>query len=306
MSDARERLRKLLLVVPYVRRHPGITVEALADALGLKADELRGDLDLLTLVGRPPFQPDDYIDLTVEDDRVFVDLDQRFSKPPRLTAPEAAALASAAEWMRPAAGEALARALQKLERVLPSGALARYQEMGRAVDARSGGPAELLPMAQALNERRELSFDYLTQGRGTSERRRVQPQELFSHRGQWYLSAFDVGRGDARLFRLDRISNLCVESATFPDRTLAKGRFPSPRGPGEVRVRFSPSAAPYVRERFGADARALMGGAVEVRVSGDSPHWLTQWVLSFGGEAEVLEPPWARAAVAQAAQESLD
>ena len=37
------------------------------------------------MVGRPPFQPDDFIDLHVENDRVWVDLDQRFSKPPRLT-----------------------------------------------------------------------------------------------------------------------------------------------------------------------------------------------------------------------------
>ncbi|HEY0094796.1 MAG TPA: WYL domain-containing protein, partial [Archangium sp.] len=33
--------------------------------------------------------------------------------------------------------------------------------------------------------------------------------------------------------------------------------------------------------------------------------WLTQWVLSFGGEAEVLEPASAREAVARAAKAAL-
>jgi proteasome accessory factor C len=39
-----------------------------------------------------------------------------------------------------------------------------------------------------------------------------------------------------------------------------------------------------------------------VRVPGDSERWLTQWVLSFGGDAWVHEPEWARAAVRAAAE----
>ena len=74
---------------------------------------------------------------------------------------------------------------------------------------------------------------------------------------------------------------------------------------GEVRVRFTPQAAPYLRERFGEDVRSLPDGAVEVQVAGDSERWLTQWVLSFGGDAEVIEPDWARVAVARAARASL-
>ena len=88
MSDVHERLRRLLFVVPYVARHRGVTVDALAKELGVSREELLRDLELLTMVGRPPFQPDDFIDLHVENDQVWVDLDQRFSKPPRVpTAP---------------------------------------------------------------------------------------------------------------------------------------------------------------------------------------------------------------------------
>jgi proteasome accessory factor C len=110
-SDVHERLRRLLFLVPYVAKRPGITVDELARASGMGKDELLKELDLLTLVGRPPFQPDDFIDLHVENDRVYVDLDQRFSAPPRLTAAEAAALAAAAELLRPAPGDPLNSAL---------------------------------------------------------------------------------------------------------------------------------------------------------------------------------------------------
>src|SRR5262249_60346045 len=77
VSDVHERLRRLLFVVPYVARHRGVTVDALAKQLGVSREELLRDLELLTMVGRPPFQPDDFIDLHVEDDQGWADLDQR-------------------------------------------------------------------------------------------------------------------------------------------------------------------------------------------------------------------------------------
>jgi proteasome accessory factor C len=68
-----------------------------------------------------------------------------------------------------------------------------------------------------------------------------------------------------------------------------------------VRVRFEAAAVLYIVETFGDEARAVGEGRVEVKVPGDSVKWVTQWVLSFGGDAVVVEPEWARAAVAKAA-----
>jgi proteasome accessory factor C len=305
MSDVHERLRRLLLVVPYVSRNPGITVDALAKALGLSREELLRDLDLLTLVGRPPFQPDDFIDLHVENDRVTVELDQRFTKPPRLTPAEAAALAAAGELLRPAAGGALGTALSKLEKVLPAAARLRYHALERTVDMRTTGSADLGEITRAIAERWELTFDYAGNVRTAVEARRVEPLELFSHRGQWYLSAWDAGRADQRLFRVDRMAHVVVTHRKFSPRVAAPSHVPDPAQRAEVRVRFSAVAAPYLRERFGSEVRELSNGGVEVRVVGDSERWLTQWVLSFGGEAEVVEPAWARAAVGRAAEHAL-
>ena len=306
MSDVHERLRRLLFLVPYVSKHPGVSVDALAQAAGVGRDVLLKELDLLACVGRPPFAPDDYIDIYVDNDRVYVDLDQRLSAPPRLTAPEAAALSAAAELLRPAAGDALASALQKLERVLPPAARSRAKEMGRKIDAALDAPEALAPLTRGILERREVSFDYASPGHAP-ERRRVRPYELLSHRGQWYLQGYDHVRQADRLFRVDRMDALALTDATFEPPADAHARVPNPaRGRTEVRVRFSRIAAPYVRERFGDAARLLADGSVEVHVAGDSERWLTQWVLSFGGEAEVLEPAWARQAVARAARASLE
>jgi proteasome accessory factor C len=305
VSDVHERLRRLLFVVPYVARHRGVTVDALAKQLGVSREELLRDLELLTMVGRPPFQPDDFIDLHVENDRIWVDLDQRFSKPPRLTGPEAAALATAAELLRPAAESALASALGKLERVLPPQAKRLYRELGSAVNARSLAPAELGILTRSVDERRELEFDYAGQGSIAAERRHVEPVEVFNHRGQWYLYGWDLGRGQERLFRLDRMTGIRQVDRTFAPRPMPPARVPDPAERGEVRVCFTAATAPYLRERFGGEARELPEGGVEVKVTGEE-RWLVQWILSFGGEAEVLEPAWAREAVARAALRMLE
>lgn len=304
MSDVHERLRRLLFLVPYVARHPGISVDALAKEAGTTREALLKELDLLTFVGRPPFQPDDYIDIYVENDRVYVDLDQRLSAPPRLTAAEAVALSAAAELLRPAAGDALASARAKLERVIPPGAVERFREMNRRIDAQAAPHEGLGPLTSAITQHREVEFDYFSAGRGASERRTVRPRELFAHRGQWYLSAWDLARQDDRLFRLDRVQGLVVTDRPFEPDVRAGRTLPNPiGGQGSVRVCFSPLAAPYVRERFGADARPTSDGGVEVSVAAgpEAERWLTTWVLSFGGEAWIAEPEWARLAVARAA-----
>ncbi|MGQ0505208.1 MAG: helix-turn-helix transcriptional regulator [Myxococcaceae bacterium] len=300
-----ERLRRLLFLVPYVSSRPGIAVDELARALNIRKEDLIEDLELLAMVGRPPFQPDDYIDIYVDNDRVFVDLDQRLSAPPRLTAAEAAALTAAAELLRPASGDTLSTALAKLEKVLPAGARERFREMERKIDAAGPAPTELAPLSRAIVDHLEVEFDYFGQGRGAMERRTVCPRELFSHHGQWYLSAFCLSRNDDRLFRLDRIQALTVSDRRFTASAGTKSQLPNPAR-GEVRVRFAPSAGRYVQERFGDDAKPLPGGEVEVLVAGDSERWLTRWVLSFGGEARVVSPDWAKEAVARAARAALE
>lgn len=302
-----ERLRRLLFLVPYVAKNPGLPVEEVAKALGITKESLLEELELLTMVGRPPFQPDDYIDIYVDEGKVYVDLHQRLSRPPRLTASEGVALAAAAELLRPAAADALASALKKLERVLPEAARARYQQMGRQLDLTLEAPEGLSTLSHAIVENREVTFDYFSAGRGETEHRRVQPHEVFSHRGQWYLNAFCLTRQENRLFRLDRINQVAATEQRFePPQGPSNRPLPTPMSEGsEIRVRFSADAAPYARERFGSAAQWVGNGELEVNVPFDSTRWLARWVMSFGGEAQVLEPASAREAVAQAAAASV-
>ncbi len=306
-ADSHERLRRLLFLVPFVSRNQGLTVAEVATNLGVSREALLEELDLLTLVGRPPFQPDDFVDIYVEDDRVFVDLDQRLSAPPRLTASEGVALAAAATLLKPGSGDALRSAIEKLERVLPAHAVTRFREMGKRLDVALEAPDGLAALSQAIVEHHVVAFDYLPTSTGHSERRRVRPLELFSHRGQWYLSGFDLARASERLFRLDRMGPIETTAESFTPGSPTRASLPGTAEASEkVTVRFELAAAPYVRERFGAEARSLSDGRLEVEVPGDNRRWLVGWVLSFGGDAVVVRPEWAIRSVAEAATRSLE
>lgn len=305
---AYERMRKLLFLVPYISKHPGRTVAEVAQAVGVSKEDLLKDLELLPMVGRPPFQPDDFIDVYVEKGRVYLDLNQRLSAPPRLTASEGVALAAAAALLKPSADGALSSALQRLEKVLPPQALARYHEMSRQLDVASEAPDSIPVLTQAIVQHRELAIEYVTADREKAESRRVQPYELFSHRGQWYLSAHCLTRKGERLFRVDRMSAVRLLEERFSPEPTAPNRrirMSSTEVERPVKVRFGPEMAAYQQERFGEEAVLEADGSLVVTVPGDSEQWLTRWIMSFGGNATVIEPQWARDAVAAAAAASL-
>ena len=304
----RERLRRLLLIVPAVRRRPEIRLPDLARELGLDEQELRNDIDLLAMVGRPPFSPDDLIDISVDErDRVSVALDQSFSRPPQLTPVEALALAAAAQEVAPA-DPAVSSALAKLTGKLPAQARGLYAQLASRVAAATPAPrgkAEVLArLRQAAERHREVALEYDKDGRGPAGERLFRPQGVIDHGGVWYAIGHDVGRGAERSFRLDRIVSVRETGAAFPDPgPLDPSRFQRdqlffPSGREQpVTLRFSPEAAAWALQRYGARARLLADGRVDASIDSAGSGYAVQLALSLAGEAEIAAPPHAREAL---------
>ena len=304
----RERLRRLLLIVPAARRRPGVRLSDLARELGLDAEQLREDIDLLGLVGRPPFSPDDLIDICVdESDRVFVALDQSFSRPPQLTALEALALAAAAQEAA-AADPAVDAALAKLQENLTPKARELYARLAGRVASETPAPRGsakvLASLRAAAEQRREVALLYDKEGRGAAAERIFQAQGVIDHRGVWYAIGHDAGRGAERIFRLDRILSVRETGNAFPDPgPLDPARFQRerlffPSGREEaVTLRFSPAAATWALERYGARSRALADGRIDVEIESAGSGYAVQLALSLAGEAEIAAPAHAREAL---------
>src|SRR5437762_3657492 len=91
--EAAERIQRLLLLISYVRKHAGTPVAEVARAVGVPEDEVRRAIEQLSLCGKPPFSPDDLIDIWIDGaDRVHVEMDQALGRPLKLTVRESVAL----------------------------------------------------------------------------------------------------------------------------------------------------------------------------------------------------------------------
>jgi proteasome accessory factor C len=305
-----ERVRRLLFLVPFVAaREEGVPLEELALRLCVPEDELLAEIDLLCQVGPPAGDPSDFLLLSVEDGRVFVDLPQKLVRPPRLSAQEAFALLLGAQALRGSGishhEDALSRAEAKIRRALGSTqapALARIESDIVLGHGDAAGLAVVPELSRAARARRAVDIEYYSAGRGESKRRGVDPYGLVNHLGSWYL----VGRchinDEPRVFKCERIAlvELRPEKFSLPqDFSLERFqrdrlRLPTARG-GRVKLRFVGEAARSAARWEGA--HKVAGGAVEVSLEMAPNEWLLGWVLGFGGEATVTEPADFRAAV---------
>ncbi len=141
-SRASDRLRRLLVLVPYLVKHPGTELAEITRLFGVREDELTSDLNLLFVSGLPPYGPGDLIGVAIEDERVWIDMADYFSRPLRLTRAEALALylRGTALAVTPGLREAtaLASALRKLEERLGPETLGELAE--RVRPPRAGSP----------------------------------------------------------------------------------------------------------------------------------------------------------------------
>ncbi len=307
-ADSRERLRRVLFLVPYAVRHPGIPVKDLARKCGIGEKELLEDLDFLLGVGCPPFAPDDFLDLYVEGDKVHVALHQSFSRPPRFTESEAAALAAAAQAL---GGEGKDRALKALRESVPRDRRESFDELVGRIYAGSPPARDsvLGRLQRAIADRREVRLRYYTATRAAEGERTVRPWTLAQRFGHWYLYGFDLARGKPLPFRLDRIRECALADQRFEAPTepqLAKARLFSEAQGTPVRIRLGKLATAWALSRPGVRLveRAADGGAV-VEVAGAGEDWATRFALSFGGDAEVIAPEAARRHFAEMVKRAL-
>ena len=310
-ARAAERLRRLLVVVPYIVRHPGTSLEEVARLFAVGEAELVEDLNLLFVSGLPPYGPGDLIDVQIEDGRVWIGMADYFSRPVRLTRSEALALYLRGKALLGAPGleeaPALASALDKLEGGLGPETLAalagRVSVRGSARAARA-----LDAVRRAVGRRARLEIEYYTAARDELTVRRIDPEHVFSAIGNWYVVAWDHRSGDERLFRADRIRRVQETGERFEPRGLAgPGRPLYTRSPHDVRVRLRlGETARWVAEYYETERVTTgAGGALEVTFPAKDLAWVAKLVLRLGGEAEVLEPAELRDAVADAARRTL-
>jgi predicted DNA-binding transcriptional regulator YafY len=153
---------------------------------------------------------------------------------------------------------------------------------------------------QAATDRRRIEIVYHSLHRKEKTLRKVDPYKVWFYDGTIYLIGLCHLREEVRMFVLDRIKAVTMtdERFTIPkDFHLDDFMRHSFRVMHDelytVKVRISPGWARWVGEKIWHESQKIVklpGGGLEItfRVAGLDE--IKRWILSFGPEAQVLEP----------------
>jgi proteasome accessory factor C len=220
-----------------------------------------------------------------------------FRAPPRLTPLEARAIRLALEFVGPMiaadARSPLERVRSKLEETFGEFELAQTPEphVRRAEEDLVG------TLSRGLRERRLVEVDYLKEGEEEVSTHLVEPYSLERKLPYWYIHTWDRTRDGERSFRLDRMRSARLQRGHFEPR---EGFDPHEfRDARTARIWYSKEIA---RWEFEKGARRLKDGSAAAERPVGSPEWLVGEILSYRGEAVVLEPPELRKEIAGRAQ----
>ncbi len=282
-----DRMRRLLSIVPWIAQHDGPRIADVCERFHLGREELLADLDVVFMVGIPPYTPDTLIEVFTEDERVWIHLGEFFRRPLRLTTQQGLALltAGAAVASTPGADPdgPLAHALAKVGAALgASGAAPLDVELG------AGDQERLDLLRDAVTQGRQIRVDYYTAGRDDHGVRVVEPHRLYSRDGSWYLLGWCHQAEGQRVFRVDRIRSIEVLGLTV-DRTRRLHDDGYVAGSEDHRVTVSlPASARWVTQQFPVERLEEKDGRIRVTFAVSGPAFLARLLLRFGADATVV------------------
>jgi len=301
---APERFAVLQALLAYLLDRCGEDSQAefpaqeLVERFNIPPEALEEHLSLLNLVNFGGGCYAVYAELDGDTIRVDKELfGDTFRAPPRLTPLEARAIRLALEFVGPMiaadARSPLERVRSKLEETFGEFELAQTPEphVRRAEEDLVG------TLSRGLRERRLVEVDYLKEGEEEVSTHLVEPYSLERKLPYWYIHTWDRTRDGERSFRLDRMRSARLQRGHFEPR---EGFDPHEfRDARTARIWYSKEIA---RWEFEKGARRLKDGSAAAERPVGSPEWLVGEILSYRGEAVVLEPPELRKEIAGRAQ----
>ena len=288
-------IQRILALVPFLVANPGVEKVVVAERFGLTLDELDADLDLVLMIGVPPFSGGDYIDVDDDGEHITLLMADSFRRPVRLSPAEGLALLAAGRALLAVPGAdasgPLSAALAKLEVALGAPELVVSLAAPTHLDA-----------VRASYERQErIEIDYLGAARAEPTTRRIDPTAVFCAVGEWYVEAFCHHADGERLFRIDRIRAVRPTRERFvppddlaPALEVYRPRADDPRVTIDLRPR-----AHWVAERYPVETQTQRdNGDLRVRIAVTERAFLERLLVRLGPDARVVEPAeWRSVAV---------
>ena len=305
--------RQWRLIQRLARSRFGVGLDDLAADLDCTRRTVYRDLDALMYAGFP-------VTSEKRDGRVFYKLLDEFELGDApFTPDELLALAFSEDVLQSLEGtvfhDSIRSALAKVRASLGPELEAFLARLGDAFQVMPGPHkryADVRDVIRTLNEavldHRTVRMAYTTARTGETATREIDPYRVWYRSGALYVIGHDHKSGELRTFAVDRIREPELTEARFeiPEDFDFAARTAGSFGvvaeePERVRVRFARRRALYVQEHVWHESQQVESeeeGSVVLALEVGTGDELRQWILSFGADAEVLEPEHLRTELA--------
>ncbi|MDR1452498.1 MAG: WYL domain-containing protein [Candidatus Margulisbacteria bacterium] len=166
-------------------------------------------------------------------------------------------------------------------------------------------------LLEALQRKVSVRVKYFDPQAGALEHYEFDPYHLRYSKSDWYAVGFCHETQKLRVLAAANIKQLKISGVKFrtPEdfnaaELFSRAWFPGRKGACVVKLRFVPRVARWLGEKVWHPAQKttiLPSGALVLELPVEENSGIIDWILSFGGKVEVLEPRELREAVQQEA-----
>ncbi len=305
-ADTRDRLVRLLSMVPYLVANPGVEEHEVLAEFGISAAQWAKDRDTLNVTGLPGYFHGDLMDVTTAAGQVFIRDAETLASPLRLTQEEACSVLVGLRALTAVPGT---RQAQSLHHAIDSVSAVAGDDAWLAdavvLELVAGAQMDTIAaLQQAIVNSRACSITYLVRNRDELSERTVEPRRLFSIDSDWYVRAWCRRANGFRSFRVENIKDLS-DAGTQEHEPSGRVSWEPDSGiydPGSADVQVRISADNATARRLGPTYNAELfdlgnGMAGLVFLVGDTA-MLGPLMARLGGRAQVVSPASAREAAA--------
>jgi len=302
-----DRYNFMLALTGYLINNRQQRLSDLASHFQVTEKEIRSAVVTISLSGVGMYRPDELFFLDydlLEEGIVDLSFAPTLEAVPRLSARQAAAIASGLSYLMNLVDTKDQDQIKQLLEILGRGALGT-KELPFMVQP-TEGDSDLALVRQAVAESRALKCSYINSA-GEITNREIEPQLLESREANWFVKGFCRSNQESRVFRLDRMREIELLEE-FEERELANTEsdqiYSVRKSDIDVLFEVDPEAFALIAD-YKPEFEISGNKSVQVTIAIGQLETLGRIVARYSGKVRVLAPAAARVAVRQFAQRAL-
>ena len=292
------KINRLLEIVTILLNREMVTAKELADRFGVSARTVYRDIDALSSAGVPVYTNKG------NGGGIFLLEDYTLNKA-LLSKSESEGLLLALKTMGATSYPEADAIIDKIGSIFKNNQAHDWIEIDfDGWSSKANEQNKFSKIRDAIINKQVISFDYVN-GNGSKSSRSAEPVKLIFNTHTWYLIAYCLLRNSHRMFRLSRIKNVQVTDKHFTKREIQECEKQCTHASQiDLKLQCDEKALNRLYDTFDGECISKNdAGSYDLSVTLPEDEWIYGYILSFGNNAEVIEPKHVRDIIKTRAKE---